>query len=107
MTQDSPVRFTRESTVNELAVTRIGRGLRWVISKQAAKTAANPQEAQMLVELAGDMKLQDLVTMSEGKLPWPLADGVIDIANGKWGKVPSHVVALVRGMVSRPKRTQS
>jgi hypothetical protein len=105
MTKNSP-RFTRESTVNELAVTRVGRGLRKVISKQAAKAASSPEEGQMLADLAGDMKVEDLVAMSEGKLPWPLADGVIAIANGKWGKVPSHAFALLRGMVSRPRKSQ-
>jgi hypothetical protein len=107
MTKDSPARFTRQSTVNQLAVTRVGRGLRRVINKQAAKTASTPEEAQMFAELAGDMSVEDLVGMSGGKLPWPLADAVIDIANGKWGKVPSYGIALVRGARSRSQGSQS
>ncbi len=91
-----PDHFTRASTVSELATTRIGRGLRWVITKQAAKNATNAKDAQMYADMAGYMTVEQLVGLSGGKLPWPLADAVIDMANGDWRRVPARGAALVR-----------
>jgi hypothetical protein len=96
-----PDRFTRQSTVQELSATRIGRGLRRVIVKQAAKTATTPKDAQAYAELAGYLSVEQLVGMSAGKLPWPVADSVIDLANGDWRKVPARGASLVRGAASR------
>lgn len=98
-----PDHFTRDSTVQELAATRVGRGLRWVIVKQAAKTASTPEEAKMYADLAGYMSVEQLVGMSGGKLPWPLADSVIDIANGRWAKVPARGVNAARDALNARK----
>ena len=96
-----PDHFTRASTVQELSATRIGRGLRWVIVKQAAKTATNDKDAKMYAELAGYMSVEQLVGMSGGKLPWPVADSIIDLANGQWRNVPKRAAAVVRDARSR------
>lgn len=98
-----PEHFTRDSTVQELSSTRIGRGLRWVIVKQAAKTASTPEDAKMYADLAGYMSIEQLVGMSGGKLPWPVADAVIDMANGNWSKVPARGIEAIR--TARSRRT--
>jgi hypothetical protein len=87
--------------VQELSATRIGRSLRWVIVKQAAKTATNDKDAKMYAELAGYMSVEQLVGMSGGKLPWPVADSIIDLANGHWRNVPRRGVAVIRDARSR------
>lgn len=99
-----PDHFTRASTVEELSATRIGRGLRWVIVKQAAKTASTPKEAQSYAELAGYMSVEQLVGMSGGKLPWGVADSIIDLANGDWAKVPARGVSAVKDAAARRRK---
>lgn len=100
-----PDHFTRDSTVSELATTRIGRGLRWVIVKQSAKTATTPEDAKMYADLAGYMSVEQLVGMSQGKLPWGVADSIIDMANGNWAKVPGRAVSAARDGISRRKKS--
>ena len=38
------------------------------------------------------MSVEKLVTMSEGKLPWGVADSVIDIANGEPRRVLRRIL---------------
>jgi len=99
-----PDRYTRQSTVQDLSATRIGRGLRKVIVKQAAKTAATPEDAKMYADLAGYMSVEQLVSMSGGKLPWPVADSIIDIANGDFGNVPKRGASAVRDAVAARRK---
>lgn len=84
---DAGPRFTRASTVGDLAVTPIGKVLQKVITRQARASASNEEEGDTFAQMATYMSVEKLVEMSDGKLPWAVADSVLDIANGQPGKV--------------------
>jgi hypothetical protein len=42
--------------------------------------------------------------MSGGKLPWPVADSIIDLANGRWRNVPKRAAVAVRDARSRRRK---
>lgn len=81
--KDDGPRFTRDSTVRDLAVTPIGKVLQKVITRQARATANTAEEGDTFAQMAMYMSVEKLVEMSDGKLPWGVADSVIDIANGQ------------------------
>ncbi|MBM9458861.1 hypothetical protein JK386_03030 [Nocardioides sp. zg-536] len=84
--------FTRQSTVQELSVTRPGRAFKKVIVSRLPETATE-KERQELEDLTVNLPLETLVEMSEGKLSWGIADSLLDLANGK----PHRVVPRVLG----------
>lgn len=94
-------RFSRSSTVQELSVTRVGRLLKRVITKQAKSMAKTEEEATLFANSAVYMSVENLVEMSEGKLPWPVADSVIDIANGEPSRVFVRAGNGIRSSVGR------
>lgn len=88
--------FTRQSTLQELTASRVGRLLRRVVAGQAKKTAASDSEAAMFVGMAAYQSLEQMVTMSDGKLSWPVADSIIDLANGQPHRIGGRAVAAAR-----------
>jgi hypothetical protein len=74
--------FTRQSTVLDLASTLPGRAFKWMIVRQLPP-AATEEERQALEDLTLGLPLETLVELSEGKLPWGIADSVVDLANHK------------------------
>jgi hypothetical protein len=88
-TQSMIVRpFTRQSTVLELASTLPGRAFKAMIVRQLPPVATE-KERQELEDVTVGFPLETLVELSEGKLPWGIADSVVDLANRK----PHRVVA--------------
>lgn len=80
---EEPLRFSRQSTLRDMAATRTGRLLRKAISSQAKSAASNEREAAMFANMASYLTIEKLVRMSDGKLSWPVADSIIDIANSQ------------------------
>jgi len=74
--------FTRQSTVLDLASTLPGRAFKAMIVRQLPP-AATEEERQALEDLTVGLPLETLVELSEGKLPWGIADSVVDLANRK------------------------
>jgi hypothetical protein len=81
----SPVRphFTRQSTLRDLSASRTGRLLNRIVVSQAKKAATNEREAAMFASMSAYQSVEQLVRMSDGKLSWPVADSILDIANGQ------------------------
>jgi hypothetical protein len=78
-----PSRFSRQSTLRDMAATRTGRLLKKLVTTQARSAASNEREAAMFANMASYLTVEKLVRMSDGKLPWPVADSIIDIANSQ------------------------
>ena len=87
-------RFTRQSTLRDLKASRTGRLLNRIVVSQAKKSATNEREAAMFVGMSAYQSVEQLVRMSDGKLSWPVADSILDVANGQ----PHR--ALTRGLTS-------
>ena len=86
-------RFTRESTLRELKASRTGRLLNRAVTSQARKAATNEREAAMYVGMSAYQSVAQLVRMSDGKLTWPVADALLDVANGQPHRVVGRAVA--------------
>jgi hypothetical protein len=87
-----PPRFTRQSTLRELNASRTGRLLNRIVTSQAKKTAANEREEAMFVGMSAYQSVEQLVRMSDGKLSWPVADSILDIANGQPHRVFTRAI---------------
>lgn len=88
--------FTRQSTLRELTASRTGRLLNRIVISQARKTASNEQEASMFAAMAAYQSVEQLVRMSDGKLPWGVADSIIDVANGQPHRCIGRGLAAIR-----------
>jgi hypothetical protein len=71
------------------------------VAAKAKSAAATEREGAMFSSMAGYMTLEKLVRMSEGKLTLPMADSIVDIANGEPGRVVSRVTVAGRRSLSR------
>jgi hypothetical protein len=85
--------YTRQSTLFELSRTRTGRILMRLIAVGVRANANNADEARMFAGATGYLTLEKLVVMSNGKLTWPVADSILDFANGR----PWRALGRVRG----------
>lgn len=101
-----PGRFTRQSTLLELESTRTGRALKKMIGSQARKTASNDREGAMFANMASYMTVEKVVRMSDGKLSWAVADSILDLANGKPGRILARGASAGRSAIRkrRPRR---
>lgn len=88
--------YTRQSTLLELSRTRIGRLVWKLIALQSRKEARTQEEARLFAGAAGYMSLEKMVRVSNGKLPWGVADSIIDLANGEPGRVLSRIATSFR-----------
>jgi hypothetical protein len=95
MTVEEP--FTRQSTLLQLSRTPIGRLIRRLVALQVKSAATTKEEARMFAGAAGYMTVEKMVRASGGKLTWPVADSIIDVANGQSRKVAARVLASLRG----------
>lgn len=97
MTVDEP--FTRQSTLLQLSRTPIGRLVKRLIALQVKSAATTKDEARMFAGAAGYMTVEKLVRASGGKLSWPVADSIIDIANGQTRRVLVRIGAAGRDAI--------
>ena len=95
--------FTRQSTVQELATTVPGRAFRAMVVRQLPPTSSE-EERQALEDMTVALPMQTLVELSEGKLPWGLADSVIDLANGKPHRLVPRGLDAGRGVLQKVAR---
>ena len=84
--------FTRQSTLRDLNASRTGRLLNRIVVSQAKKTATNDREAAMFVGMSAYQSVEQLVRNSDGKLSWPVADSILDVANGQPHRVLTRAV---------------
>lgn len=95
--------FTRQSTVQELATTVPGRAFRAMVLRQLPPTSSE-EERQALEDMTVALPMQTLVELSEGKLPWGLADSVIDLANGKPHRLVPRGLDAGKGVLQKVTR---
>lgn len=93
--------FSRQSTLRELSASRTGRLLNRLISSQAKKTASTEREAAMFAGMAAYQTVEQLVRMSDGKLPMPAADSLIDVANGQPHRIIGRAINALRRRTTR------
>jgi hypothetical protein len=91
--------FTRQSTILELSRTPIGRLIRRVIAVQIKSAATTKDEARMFAGAASYMTVEKVVRASGGKLSWPVADSIVDVANGQTRRVVVRCVLAARDAV--------
>jgi hypothetical protein len=84
--------FTRQSTLRDLNASRTGRLLNRIVVSQAKKSATNDREAAMFVGMSAYQSVEQLVRNSDGKLSWPVADSILDVANGQPHRVLTRAV---------------
>lgn len=95
-------RFTRQSTLRDLNASRTGRLLNRIVVSQAKKTAANEREEAMFVGMSAYQSVEQLVRMSDGKLSWPVADSILDVANGQPHRILTRALSAGWGRL-RPR----
>ncbi len=95
--------FTRQSTVLDLASTLPGRAFKAMIVRQLPP-AANEEERQALEDLTVGLPLETLVELSEGKLPWGIADSVVDLANRQPHRLIPRGVEAGKGVLKKVAR---
>ena len=88
--------FTRQSTLLQLSRTPIGRLVRRLVALQVKSAATTKDEARMFAGAAGYLTVEKLVRASGGKLTWPVADSIIDIANGRTRQVVVRMLVAAR-----------
>lgn len=88
--------FTRQSTLLQLSRTPIGRLVRRLVALQVKSAATTKDEARMFAGAAGYLTVEKLVRASGGTLTWPIADSIIDIANGQTRQVLVRVLVAAR-----------
>ncbi|MEI5675215.1 MULTISPECIES: glycoside hydrolase family 3 C-terminal domain-containing protein [unclassified Nocardioides] len=84
--------FTRESTVGELATTRVGRLLRRALTAAAPldQAAGDDETLRLMLERSlEELPLRSVAIFSGGRLRWPAVDAVLALVNGRPWAVPS------------------
>jgi len=92
--------FSRQSTVQELAATLPGRAFKKMIVRNLPETATE-KERQELEDMTVGLPLETVVEFSEGKLPWGIADSVVDLANRQPHKVALRAAGAGVGAVKK------
>lgn len=98
--------FTRNSTLEELEVTRLGRMLSGVIVKEAVKRAAqefpDPDDATIAMVKAAvrEGPARGLVQMGGGVIEFEQLDTVMAALDGRWGPAGRAVVEQLRQAVA-------
>lgn len=89
--------FNRNSTLEEIAQTRLGRLLAGVVISEAQRRAAHefpdPDEAtrEMVRRAVLEGPTRSLVLMSGGAVTMPQLDAIIAALNGRWGTAVGHL----------------
>ncbi|MCB0962443.1 MAG: fibronectin type III-like domain-contianing protein [Acidimicrobiales bacterium] len=98
-----PVRpFHRNSTLEELQATWVGRRIGDAVLRQALREAAHefpdpdPATRRMIRSAVTEGPIRGLVLMSGGRFPFPLADAVVAVANGDRRALGEVLAELVR-----------
>jgi beta-glucosidase len=98
--------FTRNSTLEELEVTRLGRMLSGVIVREAVKRAAqefpDPDDATIAMVKAAvrEGPARGLVLMGGGVIEFEQLDTVMAALDGRWGPAGRAVVEQLRQAVA-------
>jgi beta-glucosidase len=100
-----PVRpFTRQSTLDEISVTRLGRLLKTVLWRLAPideATRADRVTMAMFERALAELPLRGAAIHSGGKLRWETVDALLDVLNGH----PGHALtSLARTLGRRIRR---
>jgi beta-glucosidase len=96
--------FTRQSTLDELSATRIGRLLKAVLWRLAPiDDATKADEAAMAMFEHGlaELPLRAAAIYSGGKLRWASVDILLDILNGRPGHAATHTLTSVARTLGR------
>lgn len=103
-----PVRpFTRESTVGELATTRVGRLLRRALVAAAPldEAAGADETLQLMLRRSlEELPLRSVAIFSGGRLRWPAVDAILLAVNGVRGVRASAAARLRRRPTARRDR---
>jgi beta-glucosidase len=104
-----PVRpFTRQSSLEELRVTRTGRLLNAVLWRMApfdAETRADETAMRMYRRSLDELPLRGAAVYSGGKLRWTTVDTLLDIVNGEHRRAAVRLVAAL-GVTVRSWRSR-
>lgn len=94
-----PVRpFTRQSSLEELTATRLGRLLNavlWRIAPFDAETRADETAMRMYKRALDELPLRGAAIYSGGKLSWTTVDTLLDILNGRRRPAAVRTVAAL------------
>jgi beta-glucosidase len=104
----APVRpFGRNSTLEDLEATRIGRVLSTIVVREGLKRSAaefpDPDDATlaMVRAMLREGPARMLVMMGDGILSFPQLDALLEALNGRWGRLARTAVGRLR----RPPRS--
>jgi beta-glucosidase len=92
--------FTRQSTLDEISVTRVGRLLRTVLWRLAPideATRADQVTMAMFEHAFAELPLRGAAIHSDGKLRWATVDTLLDILNGH----PGHALTALAQTLGR------
>lgn len=104
--------FGRNSTLEDMETTRIGRMLASVVMREAVKRTSeefpDPDEAtiEMIRSSVREAPARSLVLMSGGMIDFVQLDILIDALNGNWGEVGASIVGQLR-QASRARTLRS
>jgi len=90
--------FTRQSTLEELSVTRIGRLLKavlWRLAPIDEATKADPATLAMFERGLAELPLRGAAIYSGGKLRWASVDILLDVLNGRPGAATARTLTAV------------
>jgi beta-glucosidase len=97
--QPRPVRpFTRQSSLEELRATRIGRLLNailWRIAPFDEETRADETAMKTYRRTLDELPLRGAAIYSGGKLRWTTVDTLLDVLNGRHRRATTRVVAAL------------
>ncbi len=98
--------FTRNSTIEELAVTSVGRLLAAGMRRASPVGAEDlsPGTRLMIERSMAEMPLRAAATFSAGALSWPVVDLLLDLANGRYAGAARRTGGLVVAGVRRALR---
>lgn len=94
--EDAP--FTRESTMGEISVTRLGRTLRnlvWKTTPLDAETKADETAVAFLERAVAELPLRGAAIFSGGKISLPLVDALLEFLNRRPGRGLRAVAQLM------------
>lgn len=110
----TPVRpFNRNSTLEEVGSTRIGRILASVVMREAQKRSSeefpDPDDAtiEMIRSAVRESPARSLVLMSGGMINFDQLDTVIDALNGNWSDAGACAMRQIRRLLGSAGRTDA
>jgi beta-glucosidase len=99
--------FTRNSTLEDLEATRVGRLLSSIVVREGLKRSAaefpDPDDATlaMVRAMLREGPARMLVMMGDGVISFPQLDALLDALDGRWGRLGGNAVRQLRRLVRR------